>query len=419
MDWIQDQFSGRAAEHGQRVAREAARTATTSGIGPNSVLYRAFRDMLLAYPATGVKTVILRRKAVDLPWNPKMTLETIQSTVVEYYEAYDRAAALTRGGADIMLVVLEQDWPTRLTEMKEHFPPWATARVINFPDRFTSMSACWTALVSEASRQASGRKMGTGGRLLQLAADEVTSGDLDGTNEALAYFPYEWDADFDGGSIFEPERDGGSIFALQSRIPGCWRCGDPDHHRRNCPQPASQAEKDGLPVNKWAKTPVARLRPSMVPQRALGGAPPRMPMPPPIVAQVADVDTRLRMDRQDALLEQILACLNTSSPPSTTTSALLAPANFAVNGAATTIEQMVAAVLPPSTMPPLILGGAQPTGYVYVDTWGSTCTSLNKHPLSTASSLRPSLRAGDPNPPHASPVSGGPLDIHVDPRDDA
>jgi hypothetical protein len=32
--------------------------------------------------------------------------------------------------------------------------------------------------------------------------------------------------------------------------------------------------------------------------------------------------------------------------------------------------------------------------------WGSTCTSLNKHPLSTASSLRPSLRAGDPTPLH-------------------
>jgi hypothetical protein len=378
MDWIQDQFSGRAADHWQRVAREAARTATTSGIGPNSVLYRALRDMLLAYPATGVKAAILRRKAVDLPWNPKMTVETIQSTVVEYYEAYDRAAALTRGGADITLVVPEQDWPTRLTEMQAHFPPWATALVTNFPDRFTSMSACWTALVSEASRQAAGRKMGTGGRLLQLADSEVTAGDLDGTNEALAYFPCEWDADFDGGSIFEPGRDGGSIFALQSRIPGCWRCGDPDHHRRNCPQPASQAEKDGLPVNKWAKTPVARLRPSMAPQRALGGAPPRMPMPPPSVAQVADVDTRLRMDRQDALLEQILARLNTASPPSTTSSALLGPANFAVNGAATTIAQMVAAVPPPSTMPPLILGGAQPTGYVYVGTnqglsiWGQT-----------------------------------------------
>jgi hypothetical protein len=84
------------------------------------------------------------------------------------------------------------------------------------------------------------------------------------------------------------------------------------------------------------------------------------------------------MDRQDALLEQILARLNTASPPSTTTSALLVPANFAANGAATTIAQMVAAVPPPSTMPPLILGGAQPTGYVYVGTnqglsiWGQT-----------------------------------------------
>jgi hypothetical protein len=37
-----------------------------------------------------------------------------------------------------------------------------------------------------------------------------------------------------------------------------------------------------------------------------------MPMPAPSVSQVADVDTRLRMDRQDALLEQILARLNTA-----------------------------------------------------------------------------------------------------------
>ena len=38
--------------------------AGPTGIGPNSVLYRALRDMLLAYPATGVKAAILKRKAV-------------------------------------------------------------------------------------------------------------------------------------------------------------------------------------------------------------------------------------------------------------------------------------------------------------------------------------------------------------------
>jgi hypothetical protein len=186
--------------------------------------------------------------------------------------------------------------------MQEHFPPWATALVTNFPDRFTSMSACWTALVSEASRQASGSKMGTGGRLLQLAADKsstgapAVTGDLDGTNEALVYFPYEWDADFDGGSIFEPGRyQPGLVHLGTDRHCGCI------HHGR----------------------------------RRVG----------------------------------------------------------------------------------------KRCGYVGVvdlhTPWGSTCTSLNKHPLSTASSLRPSLRAGDPTPLHALPVSGAPLDIHVDPRDDA
>jgi hypothetical protein len=43
---------------------------------------------------------------------------------------------------------------------------------------------------------------------------------------------------------------------------------------------------------------------------------------------MANVDTRLRMDRQDALIEQILASLNTASQQSTTSSALLGPANL-------------------------------------------------------------------------------------------
>jgi hypothetical protein len=42
------------------------------------------------------------------PLLTRLTVETIQSTVIQYYEAYDRAAALTRGGADITLVVPQQ-----------------------------------------------------------------------------------------------------------------------------------------------------------------------------------------------------------------------------------------------------------------------------------------------------------------------
>jgi len=38
LDWLTDQFTGRAGDQWHIVVREAARTATTSGIGPNSVL---------------------------------------------------------------------------------------------------------------------------------------------------------------------------------------------------------------------------------------------------------------------------------------------------------------------------------------------------------------------------------------------
>ena len=51
LDWFEDQFKDRAAIQFRIVLREAKRTATTTGIGQNSVLYRVLRDMLLAYPA--------------------------------------------------------------------------------------------------------------------------------------------------------------------------------------------------------------------------------------------------------------------------------------------------------------------------------------------------------------------------------
>jgi hypothetical protein len=62
LDWLEDQFKLRAAVQFRLVLVEAKRTATTSGIGQNSVLYRALRDMLLAYPAHGVKASITKKK---------------------------------------------------------------------------------------------------------------------------------------------------------------------------------------------------------------------------------------------------------------------------------------------------------------------------------------------------------------------
>ena len=85
------------------------------------------------------------------------------------------------GGAD--LIVPGQDWATRFTELQGMFPPWVLALITNFPDSFTNIANCWAAIIAEASSQAAGRKMGAGGRFLQLAADTMPVGELDGMND--------------------------------------------------------------------------------------------------------------------------------------------------------------------------------------------------------------------------------------------
>ncbi len=137
LESLATQFQGRAADHWVRVVGVARVTATTSGIGHNSVLYLCLRDMLLAYPATGIKANLLLRKTSDLPWNRKLTVAQICTATFGYYEAYDRAVALTQH-LDATLLVPEQDWPTRFTEMQVYFPEWATKLVVDYPGRFTS-----------------------------------------------------------------------------------------------------------------------------------------------------------------------------------------------------------------------------------------------------------------------------------------
>jgi hypothetical protein len=86
--WLE--VTGQAEDQWHIVVREAEHTATTSAISPNSVLYRALHDMLLAYPAQGVKTTIMCCKATDLVWVTNKTVVEIHSAVIEYYETYDR-----------------------------------------------------------------------------------------------------------------------------------------------------------------------------------------------------------------------------------------------------------------------------------------------------------------------------------------
>jgi hypothetical protein len=121
LDWLEDQFTSRAEDQWHIFVREASRTATTSGISPNSVLYRALSDMLLAYPAHGIKMTIIQHKATDLVWTPNKTTVEIHSAVMEFYEAYDRAVVQTQGMADVTMIVPVQDWATRLTKLQGMF----------------------------------------------------------------------------------------------------------------------------------------------------------------------------------------------------------------------------------------------------------------------------------------------------------
>jgi hypothetical protein len=206
--------------------------------------------------------------------------------------------------------------------------------------------------------------MGACGRVFQLATDTVTAGDLDGS----AGFP----GFFDDG-LQDCDLGYGSVFAL-GRTPGCWHCGG-EHLHRDCPFPASQAEKDGLPMNQWAKQP--GLRPTGKAQ-VMGAAPQRpstrtmgtvATSSPPILAQAAGMS--MRIDRQEAMLEAILERLTPGTTSTPAASALLAPAVFTSNtnltaGAPTTLAQ-IAGPAPVAMEPvPLIMGGPPPVCYVYV-----------------------------------------------------
>jgi hypothetical protein len=367
MEWLVMQFQGRAADHWVRVVGAARVTATTSGIGHNSVLYRCLRDMLLAYPATGIKANLLLRKVRDLPWKSKATVEQICITTTAYYEAYQRAVALTQH-LDVTLLVPDQDWPTRFTEMQAYFPEWATKLVVDYPGRFNNEQACWTALVAEASRKAAGKAMGAGGGLSQLTG-VCTAGDLDDRDAYVlpAGFPAS------GGIYYEDEEylvDGG-LYAMR-RPSGCWRCGSQDHLRKDCSYKASPAELAGAPVNQWAKMPP---RPGPPPARPASAVPgtlqlrPVLPSPQTGVAQVADYATK-----ED--IAHILTKINAINLSSAMSGAPLAPLLSAQQG---THRGAVAQMA--TSAPPLIAGGPQPEGYVYIGSnhhgdviWGSRDT---------------------------------------------
>jgi hypothetical protein len=122
MDWVEDQFAERAADTWRRVTAVTKRTATTSGIGPNSVLYRSLRDMLHAYPAHGVKNHIMATKSKELVWTPTKTVVEIHSAFMAYYEAYDRAVAITAG-------IVARRHRSPVSPFAHSHSPWPSAAV--------------------------------------------------------------------------------------------------------------------------------------------------------------------------------------------------------------------------------------------------------------------------------------------------
>ena len=218
--------------------------------------------------------------------------------------------------------------------MQEIFPSWITALITNFPARFTSMKACWTAINTEALRQASSRKTMAAGRVLQLA-DPDSAGAMDATVDESAFFNVE-------------EVPQGTSLCGIGRAPGCWRCGSTLHLCRECTQPASAQELQGKPLSTWAKQPglgPATASTAAWPVRGQSAA----TTAAPTVAQMAAVTSR--MDRQEAMFEAVLERLAAVLPAPETTSVAQGGSGSAP------VMQLAPADTPPA---PLIIDGAQP-----------------------------------------------------------
>jgi len=154
-------------------------------------------------------------------------------------------------------------------------------------------------------------------------------------------YPHSWCVYTDTSGI--------SIFALgRQQVPGCWRCGDKKHLRRDCTLPASKAELEGAPMNQWAK----------MPRVASSVAPPQAPFPSAargsatstttVLAQMAALNARI--DRQDTMFETILQRLPPLTPLPGVPMAAGALAQMAVPTAAVEAAPLIMGGLPQSAM---------------------------------------------------------------------
>ena len=287
-----------------------------------------------------------------LAWPPGMTTAEIHLIWMTYYESYDRAVALTNNLQDVTLIVPAQDWATRFTEMQEVFPPWVTSLIVNYPGRFTSMTTCWAAINAEALRQAASR---SAARMFQLA----DAGEMMYADDFPLYYEEA------GPSA------GSAICAMGRNLPpDCWRCGEETHLCRECPHPASEGERRGMPLNTWAKQPGRLDVPKMMRGAASSWSTRGLETPAVSTANIAQMAAlTARVDRQEAMFEAVLERFSALAPPTSGMETLPTFGGGPVLEANTAAPVMqMAAPGPVLGQAPLIVGGAQPEGYIYVGT---------------------------------------------------
>ncbi len=355
MVWLGNQFDGAAGHQWSLVSEQAIREPSTSGIGVQSVLYRSLRDMLAAYPSHSAKQDLRSREERDFVWNPRLSAAEHRALWARYFEAYDRGVTRT-AHLGPTLQVPAQDWPTRLSEMMKRFPPWILKLIAESPANFADETRAWTTIIETAQREKRGPAPAQGARprtLQQLVAAEMQQAGV-GADTTLSLNDLNYE-DFAAAGLHAgtlQQHDAASLHALRN-AGFCWRCGSRDHHRSSCPQPASQNERDGMPLATWM------VRPTSAP------APSPAPSPAPVIAPLSAVQVRL--DRQDALLQSILARLD-APPPSTGVALSSAPSSSpalaALSGRAEPTPTTVAVSPAVAVEPPMIMGGPQPAGYV-------------------------------------------------------
>lgn len=371
--WVGQQFTASASHHWKTVLKEARRTATTTGIGPNSVLYRALRDMLLAYPPHGIKTTLLRRKKLELYWDPKKSAAANRVRIGQFFEAWDRGVDLT-STLPPGTQVPAQTWTARLSELQEIFPAWIQKLVTDSPGRFNTPASAWALICeTDAARTSTQKSIQQLADLdMRLAGLGEPEMDDDGLRNQAC-----WRCD-DG----VPESSG-FLHALRNQA--CWRCGARDHLRKDCPYTESTAEREGKPLSQWAYMASSSAVASSTSTRPAASPTSTRPAAGSSVAALGALQAR--MDRQDTLLETILSHIAAPTPtlqlpppspptvPPRTAAPIVALSSALSNQQSDAMGQPTclaaitgteSRVVAPS--PPMIMGGPQPAGYVLTGT---------------------------------------------------